>query len=629
MMNALRRAVSGWAAKVLLGLLLISFAVWGIPDILRTRTSNAVVTAGDTRVTLQDYAIAYNQAQARIAQQLQRRPTAEEAAMFGIDQSVLSQLTAGAVLDEQGRRIGLGVSQDELARLVAEDPSFHDANGNFSRSSFQQVLAGARITEGDYIRNRERAAIRSQIVEAVSDGIKLPAAVQTALGLFNGERRTVEYLTVAPALVQPVAAPTPEALQTYFDGKKRTYAAPEFRSIAYAVLTPETAADPAAVTDAEITAAYEKDKARFTVPEKRRVQQIVYSDQAAADAAAAKLAGGATFDTLAQDAGKAIADTDLGLVTRKEIFDPAIAEAAFTLKSGETSGVVKGAFGPVILRVAEVQPEAVKPLDEVREEVRKDVALGKGNDLAVTAYDAFEDARAGGASFDEAAATAKLKVVTLPAVDAQGNGPDDKPIADLPAGQDLLSAVFESEPEADNQPVRFGSAGSVFFEVRGITPARDRTLDEVKERVTADWTADETARLLGERVDAMKKAAEGGKTLDQIAAEVKLTKQTAASVTRQSAPAELGQAATAAAFSGGKGSVATAPATDGQSQILLKVTEVAPPADPNASVQPGEREQLADMMRNDLLQSYIAMLQGSYSVSVYPAAIDQAKAAIR
>ena len=82
MLNTLRGSISGWTAKILLGLLVLSFAVWGIGDVFRGGVANAVLTAGETEVSLQDYALAYNRAQSRLAQQIGRRPTAEEAEMI-------------------------------------------------------------------------------------------------------------------------------------------------------------------------------------------------------------------------------------------------------------------------------------------------------------------------------------------------------------------------------------------------------------------------------------------------------------------------------------------------------------------------------------------------------------------
>ena len=268
MMNTLRNAVSGWTAKILLGLLVVSFAVWGIGGAVQQGVASSVLTVGDTDVSLQDYAFAYSRAQARLAEQIQRRPTSEEMQMFGIDQGVLSQLVAGAVLDNQGKRIGLGLSKDRLAERIASDPTFRDASGNFSRSAFNTALANAHITEQDYIRNQEEAAVRSQIVDAVSQGVKPPLAFDRAMGLYQGERRTVDYVSLSPESADKIEDPSNDVLTKYFEDNKAAYAAPEYRGINYAVLTPEALADPSTVTDEQIKADYEQYKDRLHDPGK-------------------------------------------------------------------------------------------------------------------------------------------------------------------------------------------------------------------------------------------------------------------------------------------------------------------------------------------------------------------------
>lgn len=629
MLELLRRSVSGWIAKVLLGLLVVSFAVWGIADVFRGRVVNSVLVAGDTAMTLGDYRMAYQQTEANVARQLGRRPTSEEAKMFGLDQAVLRQLVASALLQEQANRFDLGLSQDRLARIIAEDPSFQDSSGKFSRTAFTQILDNARLSQSDFVRNREEAAKRSQIVEAVSDGVKLPDAFQTALGLYNGERRTVDYVELPASLVQPIANPSDKDLQTYFDAHKSDYRAPEYRGIAYAVLTPQAVADPKAITDQQIADDYEHNGQRYTIPERRRIQQIVYADKAAAEAAEKKLAAGASFEDLVKDSGRSMADVDLGVLAKNEIPEPAIADAAFKLQPNQPSGIVAGSFGPVILRVTEIKPQEKKPLDSVKDEIRQKLALDAAGDIVSKAYNTYEDARAGGATLAEAAAKAGLKVETVKAVDTQGKDPSGQPVTGLPDQDQLLQQAFQTDQGVDNPPLNYQSSGYVFYDVTNIEPAHDQDLAAVKEKVVADWKAAETKRLLEKRAADAKAGLEKGETLDAIASQAGLKKQTASAITRESGVSEIGAAATTAAFSGPKGLVATAVSKSGDSQLLMKVVEVARPADPDQNVPAPQREQLAQMLQNDFLQAYITALQGKYPVSVHPTAIERAKAEVR
>ena len=628
MLNMLRGAVSGWTAKILLAILVVSFAVWGIGDVFRGAAPSTVLTAGKTKVSLQDYALTYQRIESQFARQLGRPLTSDEAQMFGVDQTVIGRLMGEAVLDEQGRRIGLGLSQNQLAETIAQDPAFRNSSGNFSRAAFRNALANARIREDDYIRSQEDAAVRSQLVDAVSNSAAVPSTFATALGLYNGERRTVDYIVLTASSIPPVADPSDKELKAYYDDHKGDYAAPEYRAISYAVLTPEALADPSAITDEQVKKDYEAHKANYTTAAQRHVRQIVFSDADVAKVAEAKLKSGASFEEVAKDAGRSTQDTDLGFLTKAEIPDPKVADAAFSLSEGATSGIVQGTFGPVILKVTEIKPETVKPLSEVSSQIRHELALNAAADVVSSAYNSFEDARAGGATYEEAAKTAGIRIKKVAAVDAEGNGPDGKPV-DLPAQKDLLSGAFQAEPGFDNFPINYQSNGYVFYDVDGVDPAHDRKLDEVHDKVVADWKKAETQKKLEQRVGELKKEVASGQTIAQVAQTIGVQVQTAQSITRQSGVSELGRDGVKVAFSGVNGTVATASGQAPGSQLLLKVREVAPPADPAQNVAANERQQLSTMLQNDLLDSYVTLLQNDIAIQVNPAGIEKAKAMVR
>ncbi|MFZ2100682.1 MAG: SurA N-terminal domain-containing protein, partial [Oricola sp.] len=268
MLDGLRKASQSWAAKGLLLLLLASFAIWGVSgQMLSGIGTDAVVTAGNTKVSALDYRLAYDRQMSVYSRQLGERLTQEQARAFGIDQAVLGQMVAGAVLDEQSRVMNLGLSKDRLATLIAEDPAFQGVNGKFSRDNFRLALRSIGMSEDDYIRNREDVAVRQQIVEAVTDGIAVPQVMLEAFAKHTGEKRDVEFLTVAESAIEPVAEPDDSVLQAYYDAHKDDYRAPEYRKIDYVRLTPEAIIDEAAVSEDDIAADYEARKSNYAKPE--------------------------------------------------------------------------------------------------------------------------------------------------------------------------------------------------------------------------------------------------------------------------------------------------------------------------------------------------------------------------
>ncbi|TPJ62981.1 SurA N-terminal domain-containing protein [Mesorhizobium sp. B2-6-1] len=627
MLGILRSAAGTWVAKLLLSLLVVSFAVWGVSGRLMGGLAghDSVITAGGTKVSINEYRLAYDRQLAVMSQQFGQRLTHEQAKALGVDNQVLAQLVSGAVLDEQARKLGLGLSKDRLAELTREDPAFKGPGGQFDRRAFEYRLREVGMRPEDYLKNRAQVAVRQQIVEAVSDGLKAPDTFFKAVALYRGEDRTVDYLTLPKTLVEPIEAPSDSALQAYFEANKKTYAAPEYRKFSYVRLEPQDIMDTSSVTDAQVSDDYNKNKARYTTPEMRTIEQLVFKTPDEAKAALDSLKSGATFDKLVTAEGKIPADTLLGTLAKDKIADKAVADAAFALNVNEVSPVVQGAFGPVLLRVTEIKPEVVKPLAEVSDQIRKDLALGEANRILLDVHDNYEDSRAAGSSLADAAAKLKLKVVTVDAIDRSGLRPDGSIVKDLPESPALIKAAFDAEPNTENEALTTADNGFIFYEVASITPARDRTLDEVRQKVVADWTAAETAKRLTAKAQELEKRLKAGATLDVIAGELKLEKQTKRGLKREADDADFGKEGAAVMFGVGEGGTGLIPSPTSDAQILFKVAEVFEPAGADASSVPEDaRKSFTSGMSDDLLDQLVAQLQTQYGVRVDQAAVAQA-----
>lgn len=628
MLDSLRKAAGTWVAKLLLMLLVASFAVWGISDqIMGGGGGNKVVTVGGSSVSTTEYRLAYDRQVNVLSQQFGRRLTRDQLTALGIDNQVLAQLVAGAVLDEQARDLGLGLSKDKLASLTAEDPAFQGPDGRFNRQQFDYVLRQIGMRPDDYFNSRAQMAVRQQIVEAVSDGLKAPDAFLRAVALYNGEDRTVDYLVLPKSMVEPIDSPAEDVLSAWFEEHKQDYAAPEYRKISYIKLEPEDIVDETSVSDEQVREDYEKNKDRFTTPESRTIEQVVFKTPEAAQAARDAIAGGATFDKIVAAEGKTMADTSLGTLTKDKIADKAVADAAFALAENEVSAVVQGAFGPLLLRVTEIKPQVVKSLAEASADIRKELALADASRVLTEVHDSYEDARAAGETMKEAADRLKLKVVTIDAISRSAQAPDGSVINTLPQSRDLLQAAFEAETGIENPPVNMGSNGYVFYEVDGVTPARDRTLDEVREKVVADWTKAETATRLAAKGEELRKRVKDGTTLDVLAGELSLEKQTKRGLKRATDDADFGEAGIAAVFGVGEGGEGLVSAPGGDAQILFEVVESFEPAGAGPdSVPEDARQQFAAAMSNDLLDQLVAQLQAQYKVTIDRNALNQALA---
>lgn len=618
MLEFLRTAAQTWVVKGLLVILVLSFMVWGGSSLTMTNQSDAVVVVGDVKVKAPEFRLTYETMLAQASRQLGTRLTPQQARAFGIEQRVYSQVVAGAALDQLADDMNLGLSQDRLAKLIADDPAFHSVNGQFDRLTFSSVLRNAGLREQDYINSQSQTAIRSQIVDALSDGYAAPKVLTDAIGAYRHEKRTVDYLLLSNANIDAVKAPGDDVLTPWYDSRKANYRAPEYRKVSYVKLEPVDVADTAAVTEDEMRTEYDRRKESFRTVATRTIEQLTFPSRAAADAAAAKLSSGTSFDDLVKAEGKTSADVLLGEFSRDRVPDAKVAEAAFAVAAdGGVSPVVDGAFGPVILRVTNIRPEAVRSFDEVKEELRKDIALSTASEEVMRLHDKIEDERASGAPIKEVADQLKLKLVTIDAIDATGKDKNGDDVAGLPEQAALLQEVFKADVGAETLPVNVGRDGYVWFDLDEVTPARDRTLDEARDEVGADWMAEQQRAALAKKAGELKQRLAQGAKLADIANELGLAVETKSGLMRSTSDAALSPAAVVAAFSGPNGFVTNAAGIGGEGQVLLQVTAVED-GGPTDALQDDSRqiEALASVSGADIVDQMVATLQAAYGVTI-------------
>ncbi|MBB3964606.1 peptidylprolyl isomerase [Rhizobium metallidurans] len=627
MFDLLRRAARTWAAKLLLLLLVASFGIWGVSSSLLTgSTSTTVVKVGDQEVGVNEYRLAYQRQVSNLSQQFGMRLTPEQARAFGVEQQVISQLVAGASLDQLAADMNLGLSEDRLAKLIGDDPAFKAVNGQFDRSLFTSRLRNAGIREDDYINERSKVAVRSQIVDAISNGFTPPKTLVDSLKLYRQESRGIDYLLLTNANIEPIKAPADDVLAKWFEGAKPRYRAPEYRKFTYLKLQPADIADAGTVTDDQIREDFEKRKDTYRTPESRTIEQLTFQNKDLADAAANALKTGTTFDQLVTDQGKTANDVMLGEFTKDNVPDLSLADAAFAVsRSGGTSPVVEGSFGPVILRVTNIKPESAKTFDEVKEDLRNQLAVANASQQMITVHDQIEEMRSSGSTLDQIATQLKLKAVTIDAVDATGLDKAGNAVKDIPEQQQVLSAVFRAEAGADVPSLSIGTDGYLWFALGEVTPERDRPLAEVRDKAVADWTAEQQKIELAKKADELKQQAQKGTALADIAAPLGISVETKSGITRGMDDAVLGTPGVNAAFSGPIDTIAAAVGADPTTQILMKVTEVN--TEPTGDVLANQDQQInaiANAAGDDILDQMVSLLQTQYGVSVNQQLAEQA-----
>jgi peptidyl-prolyl cis-trans isomerase D len=627
MLNGLRKAgqsvVGKIVATVLFSILILSFAIWGIGDIFRTPTQTVVAEVGSTDISVDQYRTAYNRELQRLSRQFRTNISTEQARTFGIDQNVLSRLVTEAVLDERARKLGVAISDQLVARTVVEDPTFQGPGGQFDRNRFEQLLRDNNLNEPLYVHEQRAAIARTQLAEALTGDLPVPLAAREAIHRFATEKRAASYLVLPASAAGDIPAPTEEQVQAFFNERKGSFQAPEYRAITVMTLDPSTLAKPDEVSDADARQRYEQEKARFGTPERRTVQQISFPTKEEAEAAFNRIKEGATFEQIASERNLTPQDTDIGTFSKSEMVDPAVADAAFALQEGATSGPVESRFGPVLVRVSKVEPAAVRPFEEVAGEIRAEIANQKARDAIEDVHDAIEDLRASARPLAEIAKEKNLPLMQVPAVSREGRDKAGKPVENLPDRDAVLAAVYASDIGVDNEPVRGKDGGYVWFEITGIEPARDQTLAEVRPEVERQWRQEQVSDRLSEKARGLVERLNKDEPIETLAAEVGLQVETATELDRNAPKGNLTADVVRRIFTTPVGKAESA-AGSPDTRTVFKVTSATVPPFLTTTQQAQQIEtQLRQGMSDDILAQYIAQAQKEMNVRIYPETVRQ------
>jgi peptidyl-prolyl cis-trans isomerase D len=607
---------------VVVAFLIGSFTIWGIGDIFRGFGLATAAKVGRTEITTEQFRQIYNDKLQEIGRQLGRPLTTEQIRGLGFDRQILAQLTSDIALDERARALRLNLSDAEIARRITTLPDFQTPGGAFDATRFREAIRQAGFTEQRFVAEQRRTSVRSQLSGTVMGGPLVPRAAIEVMDRFQNEQRSAEYILLGHTQAGDIPAPTPEALAQYFDQRKILFRAPEYRKVQILALIPSDQANWVEISDDEVKKAYEEHRTSFGTPERRQLEQMVYPTVEEAHADADRIARGAGFAEIGKERGVADKDIELGMLAKSSIIDKAVADAAFALKEGETSEPVQGRFGVTLIHVVKIEPEQIKSLAEVAPGIKRTLATERARKQILEVYDKIEDVRSEGHTLAEAAAMLKLASRDIE-LDRSGHDPSGRPITDLPDAQRLMATVFSTEVGFDADPLKVQD-GYVWFEVEGITPARERTLDEVKDRVESSWREDEIATRLKDKAAQMMDKLKAGSTLAELAAADNLKVETITGIKRAAAAPPLSVGALDKLFVTPKDGSASAEAEQPGEQVVFRVTDIVLPQTDMASEQAKTIAQtLNRSLSEDVFAQYITKVQSEIGVTINRNAVSQ------
>lgn len=503
MLIAMRRGAAGWVAKILFGLLILSFAAWGIGDYLTPEADPVIATVGDVEIRRTTLDRAERAQAERIQQMLGANFNMSQLPENAARSAALDQLVAQAAFDMEARTLGLTVGDQAIGDTIRANPQFRNGD-NFDADAFRRALFGAGMSEDAYVASLRGDLARSLLAGAIAAQIPPPLPLAEAMFVNERQKRSIAYVSMPTEGVE-TPDPTDSEIRAYVEANALAFAEPERRDIRAILLTNAAIAAAITVSDAEVANMYQDTQAVYATPERRSFIQALFSEEEEARAfAVAPPSNAAEFENLAETSGAVV--TELTELTRTQVFPAAVAEAAFKMTEGAIGDPVQTALGWHVLLSTNVAPEAVRPLEDVADAIRQEIKTERSLNGLTDFANNVEDALAGGKTIDAAASAAGLPVTRLAAIDRTGadrNG-DVDPL--MPQDPRFLSELFERPTGEQSGLIELANGEYVAVIVDAVHATGPKPFEDVREAAEAGWLQEKQAELATARMIPLKDA---------------------------------------------------------------------------------------------------------------------------
>ncbi len=624
MLSQVRSALKGAGAWFVVILLILAFALWGVPS-MGQLSGTAAVTVGGKSFSQQ-----YVQSEFNRAVQSQRIKsggsyTREEAIASGLNNQIVATITTTSALDQFANKMQLAMPRALVRDYLQKNENFQNpTTGKFDRTILESILQQNNLTVGDFERRVGEDLKRNQLIYALATRAHAPDPLVEAMLMRDSERREIGYLIVTDEMSGKAAEPMPADLETYYQENPAAFTAPEYRSFDLLVLKNEDFRKTLEAPEEEIRRLYDLNKERlYDKPERRTIYQVTYKTEAEAQAASAALRQGKPFENLASDRGLDLAAVTFTDAQKRDILDPAVADAAFAagLETGAIIDPVRSSFGWTVVQIANVTPPETTTFEDVRADIEAQYLDQDTRRALLSAVDTIEEVRDSGAGLRIAAEEAGFDVQAIGPVDRYSFTPGGAIIDKVPG--EALSEAFALDEDEESEALDLAAGDGYFFvALREIKPPALKPFADVQDDVDRRWRKQERLQRISNTVRGIRDAVAGGQSLNEAASQFDRT-PTQLLIDRRFENEAISQAFNQQIFTATKGDLVSGPAALGEAQIIAEIRQIG--YSPN-QVQPQQVEAfeqyLGFQLDQELVDAFIAAVRDDFDVKINQARLD-------
>ncbi|NYT26881.1 SurA N-terminal domain-containing protein [Candidatus Thiodubiliella endoseptemdiera] len=480
MLSSIKEKIKGWVAYVIIALIVVPFALFGVSEYF-TGTSNVVVaTIGSDDISKETFLSEFELQKRRLQQELGKSYTAE--VNQAVKMQTINSMINRHLLEQLAEQLGYATTQHELQVFIQSNDVFK-VDGKFSVDRYRQLLRLSGFSDVEYEALQTNELTQNQIKYNFLDSAFITPSALKRVQLLNDQKRQFSYILLSVKEHSKNVKVNSKSVKEFYESQKKAFFEPQKVKVDFVELSFKQVAKNIEVSEDELFNFYEDESVRFTTEEERKAQHILVESKILADSIVAEIKAGGDFTELAIkhsiDTGSKDNGGDLGFFGLG-VMVPEFESKVFSMKVGEVSVPVKTDFGYHIIKLTEIKASAVKPFEEVRDELTKLYTERAAQKLVYKLTDNFSNL-AYEASLEEVAAQMDLKLKTSVFFPQNSKNYDAKFIA--AAYSDAVLNKGEN-----SEPIELGKDKLVVLRINNKIAQRQKDFKEVKAEITQHLT---------------------------------------------------------------------------------------------------------------------------------------------
>jgi peptidyl-prolyl cis-trans isomerase D len=472
-----------------------------------------LAVVGGEAIPIAELPVAANVALDQVRAQNPTLTMPEFVAEGGLEE-VIDQLIDRFAVGEYGRRYGLRAGENLVNSEILKIPAFQGVTGNFDEQTYIAALRSRNLSDATFRRDLQDGLLEQQLLRSAVAAPQLPEKIARQYAALVLEKRKGEIALIPSAAFAPAGNPSDAQLAAWYKDNRTQFIRPERRTLRFAVFGADTLKVNATPTAAEIAERYKRDAAKYAASEKRAVTSFVVPTQDAAKALAARIAGGASLEAVAREAGfTASASEAREREAMAGATSFAFAQAAFKASQGGVIEPAQGTLGWYVARLDRIERTPARSLAQATPEITQQLTGEKRAAAIADLVAEIEGEVDGGTALADVAKAYGLKVETTPALLANGQAFGKPEVQIVPQLVPVLQTAFQMEESEPQLAEVVPGEQFVVFEVARVEEAAAPPLAEVKEAAIAGWKRAQGAILAKQAAERILAKVRGGTPL--------------------------------------------------------------------------------------------------------------------